>query len=140
MYTKEIIICIISFFMLVYTLDRGINMGTENTRQYIKDIGIKKLLWYTPMGNKIYSLQNGQKYKKFCADYGDLRQSVNLRFKDRLLEQTEEYGRSIICFPETIIGSEKWLSGMVTDFVPGIKLKDLDLNTRIDYLLYLVVK
>ena len=115
-------------------------MGTENNRQYISDIGKKELLWDTPMGNKIYMLNNGQKYKKFCADYGDLRQKVNARFKDRLLEQTEEYGHSIICFPQTIISSEKWLSGMVTDFATGEKLKDLDLTTQIDYLLYLIEK
>lgn len=113
-------------------------MGTENRREYVTNIGISKLLWNTQMGNKIYSLNNGQKYKKFCADYGDLRQKVNYRFKERLLEQTEEYGHPIICFPETIISSEKWLSGMVTDFANGNKLKDLDLTTQIDYLLYLV--
>ena len=113
-------------------------MGTENNRQYINNIGKKELLWNTPMGNKIYLLKNGQKYKKFCVDYGDLRQQVNYRFKKSLLEQTEEYGHSIICFPETIISSEKWLSGMVTDFANGEKLRNIDLTTKIDYLLYII--
>ena len=140
MYTQGIIICIIPYFMLVYTLDRGIDMGTTNNREYISNMGPKKLLWDTPMGNKIYLLSNGKKYKKFCLDYGDLRQKVNLRFKNRLVEQTEEYGHQIICFPQTIITNEKWLSGMVTDFVDGEKLKDLELDTQIDYLLYLIEK
>lgn len=133
-------ICIISFFMLVYTLDRGIIMGTKKDKKYINEVGKRALLWSTPMGNKIYLLNNGQKYKKFCLDYGDLRSKVNKNFKDRLLEQTEEYGHSVICFPETIITNDKWLSGMVTDFVTGEKLKNIDLNTQIDYLLYLIEK
>ena len=138
MSTKEIIICIISFFMLVYTLDRGITMGTILSKESIIEIGIDNLFCHTDMGNKIYLLKNGQKYKKFCSDYGDLRKSVNRNFKADLVEQTEEYGHHLICFPQAVVSSDKWLSGMITDFVNGEKLKRIELTSQIDYLLHII--
>lgn len=113
-------------------------MGTEYSRKYIHDIGKERLFCHTDMGNKIYILKNGKKYKKFNPDYADLRQQVNRNFKQDLLTQTEEYGHPIICFPEAVISSEKWLSGMITDFASGDKLKSIDLTTQIDYLLYII--
>ena len=86
MYRKGIIICIIPFFMLVYTLDRGINMGTENNRQYISDIGKKELLWDTPMGNKIYMLNKGKivdsgTHKELLENNKEYQKLYNLEMK-----------------------------------------------------------
>lgn len=113
-------------------------MQKEDKKSYVDSIGIDYLLCHTNMGNKIYILKNGQKYKKLCPDYSDLRQKINRNFKASLLEQTEEYGHSIVSFPERIITSDKWLSGIISDFEVGDKLKDIPVELEIDYLLYII--
>ena len=40
-------------------------MGTIRNIDYINDIGIKRVLCRTNMGNTIYILNNGKKYKEF---------------------------------------------------------------------------
>ena len=113
-------------------------MQKEDRKSYIDSIGIDYLLCHTDMGNKIYILKNGQKYKKLCPDYSDLRIKINRNFKTSLLEQTEEYGHSIVSFPERIIASDKWLSGIGSDFEVGDKLKDIPVELEVDYLLYII--
>ena len=55
-------------------------MQKEDRKSYIDSIGIDYLLCHTDMGNKIYILKNGQKYKKLCPDYSDLRIKINRGF------------------------------------------------------------
>ena len=43
-------------------------MGKIRNINYINQIGIKKVLCHTNMGNTIYILNNGQKYKEFGVD------------------------------------------------------------------------
>ena len=81
-------------------------MGKIRNLNYIKNIGIKKVLCHTNMGNTIYILNNGQKYKEFGEDYRDLSDSINREFQESLLQQTKEYGNSIISYPELVIASE----------------------------------
>ena len=107
-------------------------------KEYLDNIGINRLFCNTDLGNKIYILNNGQKYKKFSPDYSDLRYSVNREFKQSLIEQTEEYGHSIVSFPQIVISSDKWVSGVICDFEEGYKLRDIPLDTEIDYLLHII--
>ena len=65
-------------------------MGLIKDYDYIEQIGIKEKICATNMGNVIYLLNNGKKYKEFGADYYDLRDSVNVLFRDDLITQTEE--------------------------------------------------
>ena len=115
-------------------------MGTIRNLNYIKDIGIKKVLCHTNMGNTIYILNNGQKYKEFGEDYRDLSDSINREFQESLIQQTEYYGHSIISYPELVISSSKELFGIVGTFEEGIPLLEIDPLTKIDYLLELIDK
>ena len=80
-------------------------MGTIRNLNYIKNIGIRKVLCHTNMGNTIYILNNGQKYKEFSEDYRDLSDSINREFQESLYQQTEHYGHSLISYPEIVISS-----------------------------------
>jgi hypothetical protein len=115
-------------------------MGTIRNLDYINDIGIKKVLCHTNMGNTIYILNNGQKYKEFSEDYRDLNDSINKEFQESLLSQTEEYGHSIISYPEVVISSSKELYGIVGNYEEGIPLLEIDPITSIDKLLSLIEK
>lgn len=115
-------------------------MGKIRNLNYIKNIGIKKVLCHTNMGNTIYILNNGQKYKEFGEDYRDLSDSINREFQESLLQQTEEYGNSIISYPELVIASEQELFGIVGTFEEGTQLLEIDPLTKIDYLLTLLDK
>ena len=92
-------------------------MGTIRNLNYVNEIGIKKVLCHTNMGNTIYILNNGQKYKEFSEDYRDLRDSINREFQESLLLQTEECGNNIISYPEIVIASKKELFGIYADEV-----------------------
>ena len=113
-------------------------MGKIRNLDYINDIGIKKVLCHTNMGNTIYILNNGQKYKEFSEDYRDLRDSINKEFQESLVSQTEEYGHSIISYPEIVISSSKELYGIVGNYEEGIPLLEIDPITSIDMLLSLI--
>lgn len=113
-------------------------MGTIRNVNYVNEIGIKKVLCHTNMGNTIYILNNGQKYKEFSEDYRDLRDSINREFQESLLLQTEECGNNIISYPEIVIASKKELFGIVGPFEEGIPLLEMDPLTKIDYLLSLI--
>ena len=113
-------------------------MGTIRNLDYINDIGIKKVLCHTNMGNTIYILNNGKKYKEFSEDYRDLRDSINKEFQESLVSQTEEYGHSIISYPEIVISSSKELYGIVGNYEEGIPLLEIDTITSIDMLLSLI--
>ena len=115
-------------------------MGKIRNLNYINEIGIKRVLCNTNMGNTIYILNNGQKYKEFGEDYRDLNDSINREFKESLLQQTEYYGHSIISYPELVISSNKELYGIVGTFEQGIPLLEIDSLTKIDYLLTLLDK
>ena len=115
-------------------------MGTIRNLNYIKDIGIKKVLCHTNMGNTIYILNNGQKYKEFGEDYRDLSDSINREFQESLIQQTEYYGHSIISYPELVISSSRELFGIVGTFEEGIPLLEIDPITKIEYLLTLLDK
>ena len=115
-------------------------MGTIRNLNYIKDIGIKKVLCHTNMGNTIYILNNGQKYKEFGEDYRDLSDSINREFQESLIQQTEYYGHSIISYPELVISSSKELFGIVGTFEEGIPLLEIGPLTKIEYLLTLLDK
>lgn len=110
-------------------------MGKIQNLNYIRNIGIKKVLCRTNMGNTIYILNNGKKYKEFNEDYQDLRDSVNKEFQETLLYQTEEYGNSIISFPEIVISTNKKLFGIVGDYEIGIPLLEIDPLIKLEYLL-----
>lgn len=107
---------------------------------YINQIGIRKVLCHTNMGNTIYILNNGQKYKEFSEDYRDLSDSINREFQESLLQQTGYYGNSIISYPEIVISTKQELFGIVGDFEEGIPLVEIDPITKIDYLLSLLDK
>ena len=115
-------------------------MGKIQNLDYIKDIGIKRTLCHTSMGNTIYILNNGQKYKEFGEDYRDLSDVINKEFQESLLQQTEEYGHSIISYPELVISNSQDLFGIVGTFEEGIPLLGIDPLTKIDYLLSLLDK
>lgn len=115
-------------------------MGTIRNLNYIHEIGIRKVLCHTNMGSTIYILNNGQKYKEFSEDYRDLSDSINREFQDSLLSQTEEYGHSIISYPEIVISSKEELFGIVGTFEEGIPLLEIDPLTKIDYLLSLIYR
>ncbi len=115
-------------------------MGKIRNLNYINEIGIKQVLCHTNMGNTIYILNNGQKYKEFCEDYRDLNDSINREFQESLLQQTEYYGHSIISYPELVIATQQELFGIVGTFEQGIPLLEIDPLTKIDYLLTLLEK
>lgn len=115
-------------------------MGTIRNLDYINNIGIKKVLCHTNMGNTIYILNNGKKYKEFSEDYRDLNDSINREFKESLVAQTEQYGHSIISYPEIVISSNQELFGIVGDYEEGIPLFNIDPLTKIDYLLSIIDK
>ena len=115
-------------------------MGTIRNLNYIKNIGIRKVLCHTNMGNTIYILNNGQKYKEFSEDYRDLSDSINREFQESLYQQTEYNGHSLISYPEIVISSSKELFGIVGTFEEGIPLLEIDPLTKIDYLLTLLDK
>lgn len=115
-------------------------MGKIRNINYINQIGIKKVLCHTNMGNTIYILNNGQKYKEFSEDYRDLSDSINREFQESLLQQTDEYGHSIISYPEIVISSKKELFGIVGTFEQGTPLLEIDPLIQIDYLLNLIDK
>ena len=115
-------------------------MGKIRNLDYINDIGIKKVLCHTNMGNIIYILNNGQKYKEFDEDYRDLSDSINRELQESLLSQTEYYGNSIISYPEVVISTNQELFGIVGTFEEGIPLLEIDPLTKIDYLLSLIDK
>ena len=115
-------------------------MGKIRNLDYINDIGIKKVLCHTNMGNTIYILNNGQKYKEFGEDYRDLSDSINRELQESLLSQTEYYGNSIISYPEVVISTNQELFGIVGTFEEGIPLLEIDPLTKIDYLLSLIDK
>lgn len=115
-------------------------MGKIRDLNYINNIGIKKVLCHTNMGNTIYILNNGQKYKEFGEDYRDLRDSINREFQKSLIQQTYEYGHSIISYPELVVASKKELFGIVGTFEQGVPLLEIDLLTKIDYLLEIIDK
>ena len=115
-------------------------MGKIRNLDYINDIGIKKVLCHTNMGNIIYILNNGQKYKEFGEDYRDLSDSINRELQESLLSQTEYYGNSIISYPEIVISTNQELFGIVGTFEEGIPLLEIDPLTKIDYLLSLIDK
>ena len=115
-------------------------MGTIRNLDYINNIGIKKVLCHTNMGNTIYILNNGKKYKEFSEDYRDLNDSINREFKESLLSQTEQYGHSIISYPEIVISTNQELFGIVGDYEEGIPLFNIDPLTKIDYLLSIIDK
>ena len=115
-------------------------MGKIRNLDYINDIGIKKVLCHTNMGNIIYILNNGQKYKEFGEDYRDLSDSINRELQESLLSQTEYYGNSIISYPEVVISTNQELFGIVGTFEEGIPLLEIDPLTKIDYLLSLIDK
>lgn len=115
-------------------------MGKIRNLDYINDIGIKKVLCHTNMGNTIYILNNGQKYKEFGEDYRDLSDSINRELQESLLSQTEYYGNSIISYPEVVISTNQELFGIVGTFEEGIPLLEIDPLIKIDYLLSLIDK
>ena len=115
-------------------------MGKIRNLDYINDIGIKKVLCHTNMGNIIFILNNGQKYKEFGEDYRDLSDSINRELQESLLSQTEYYGNSIISYPEVVISTNQELFGIVGTFEEGIPLLEIDPLTKIDYLLSLIDK
>ena len=113
-------------------------MGTIRNIDYINDIGIKRVLCRTNMGNTIYILNNGQKYKEFSGDYRNLSDSINREFQEALLQQTEEKDNTLISYPEIVISSDQELFGIVGPFEEGILLSEIDPLTKIDYLLSLI--
>lgn len=113
-------------------------MGTIRNIDYINDIGIKRVLCRTNMGNTIYILNNGQKYKEFSGDYRNLSDSINREFQEALLQQTEEKDNTLISYPEIVISSNQELFGIVGQFEEGILLSEIDPLTKIDYLLSLI--
>ena len=113
-------------------------MGTIRNIDYINDIGIKRVLRRTNIGNTIYILNNGQKYKEFSGDYRNLSDSINREFQEALLQQTEEKDNTLISYPEIVISSNQELFGIVGQFEEGILLSEIDPLTKIDYLLSLI--
>lgn len=107
-------------------------------QKYINQIGIEKLLCKTGMGNSIYILNDGRKYKEFSNDYRNLNESANVEFKDNLIQQTQFYQHTVVSFPEIVIKSNKRLYGIVSDFEEGIPLVELPLDLELNYLLYLI--
>ena len=100
-------------------------MGTIRNIDYINDIGIKRVLCRTNMGNTIYILNNGQKYKEFSGDYRNLSDSINREFQEALLQQTEEKDNTLISYPEIVISSDQELFGIVGQFEEGILLSEI---------------
>ena len=115
-------------------------MGTIRNIDYINNIGIKKVLCHTNMGNTIYILNNGKKYKEFSEDYRDLSDPINKEFQDSLLSQTEQYNHNIISYPEIVISNNQELFGIVGDYEEGIPLLEINPLIQIDYLLSIVDK
>lgn len=113
-------------------------MGLIKNYGYIEQQGIKKVLRATNLGNTLYILNSGQKYKEFGADYNDLSDIVNIEFKRELETQTEYYGDTLISFPEIVIATEQELLGIVSDFEIGIPLTKINPLTEIDHILYLI--
>ncbi len=113
-------------------------MGKTQGYSYIEQIGIKKTLLATNMGNVIHILNNGKKYKEFGSEYSDLSDSINQEFKENLETQTEEYGHPLISFPELVIADNKTLYGVVSDFEIGYTFPNIDDQITISRLLGLI--
>ena len=113
-------------------------MGLIKDYNYIEQIGIKEKICATNMGNVIYLLNNGKKYKEFGADYYDLSDSVNVLFRDDLITQTEEYGHPLISFPEIVITNNKELYGIVGDYEIGTPISKISPLTSITKLMMYV--
>lgn len=115
-------------------------MGLIKNYEYIEQIGIKEKICTTNMGNVIYILNNGKKYKEFSEDYQDLSDSLNYEFKEDLITQTEEYPNSLISFPEIVIASPTKLYGVVGDYEKGKPLSKISPLTNITTLFIMIEK
>lgn len=113
-------------------------MGLIKDYEYIKKLGIKEVLHATNLGNTLYLLNNGQKYKEFSEDYKDLTDTINIEFKNNLETQTEYYGDLLISFPKAVISTNQELLGIVSDYENGIPFTSINPLTEIDQLLYLI--
>ena len=110
-------------------------MGTIKNLDYIQNIGIKKILCHTNMGNTIYILNNGQKYKEFSEDYRNLSDSINKEFQESLILQTEHHNHKIISYPEIVISTSQELFGIVGNYEKGKMLPEMNPLTKIGYFL-----
>ena len=113
-------------------------MDKIQDKKYIKQVGIDKLLCKTGMGNTIYILNDGKKYKEFSSDYRNLNESANVEFAENLILQSQYYQHPVVSFPEIVIKGKKWLYGIVSDFEEGVPLIELPLDVELNYLLYLI--
>ncbi len=113
-------------------------MGQIEDISFIESIGIKEKICCTNMGNVIYLLNNGQKYKEFGADYQDIEDSINQELFEELKKQCEEYGNSLVSFPQIVIESDTTLYGVVGDYEQGTPLSKLNPTIRIKKLVELI--
>ena len=113
-------------------------MDKIQDKKYIKQVGIDKLLCKTGMGNIIYILNDGKKYKEFSSDYRNLNNSANVELAENLILQSQYYQHPVVSFPEIVIKDKKRLYGIVSDFEEGIPLIELPLDLELNYLLYLI--
>ncbi len=113
-------------------------MGQIEDISFIESIGIKEKIRCTNMGNVIYILNNGLKYKEFGADYRDLRDTINQELLENLKSQCDEYGNSLVSFPQIVIANNQSLYGIVGDYEQGTPFINLDPTIRIKRLLELI--
>lgn len=113
-------------------------MSLIKNYDYIEQLGINRILHSTNLGNNLYILNNGQKFKEFSSEYKDLTDTINIEFKNNLEEQTEYYGDKLISFPEVVISNNQELFGIVSDYETGIPLPNINPLTEIDHLLFII--
>lgn len=115
-------------------------MGVLKDTSYIEQVGVKKIIHATNLGNTLYMLKNGKKYKEFSAEYRDLSDVINIELKNNLEKQTDYYNDSLISFPEIVIATADELLGIISNYEYGIPLIEIDPLTEIEYLLYIIEK
>lgn len=113
-------------------------MSLIKNYDYIEQLGIKRILHSTNLGNNLYILNNDQKFKEFSSEYKDLTDTINIEFRDNLEKQTEYYGDNLISFPEVVISNNQELFGVVSDYETGIPLSNINPLTEIDHLLFII--
>lgn len=113
-------------------------MGRIENLDFIKQIGIKSTIANTDMGNNIYILNNGKKYKEFTEIYSKLSDSLNQEFKEELIKQAKYKRVKTISFPEIVITDSKKLYGIVGQYEPGTIIGNISQSINIELLITLI--
>ena len=112
-------------------------MSNYVSTRYIKNIGIREIIYTNKDGKRTYLLNNGLKYKEFPADFRDMHDEDVRYMHDCLLEQSKIRLKTVIV-PEKLVVDDNNLYGYIAPFVDGKPIKDIDPEFLIDELMRII--